>query len=548
MLPNYRVTRMNDSALHRRFSWSLPPLLLVAAWLAWGCSGDNKPSYTQGAGGDLATGGEPSAGTGGDAGSAAGVSGTGGMAGTSGGAGAGSMPTPNAGSGGAPMISCPPAGADLGEAGADDGAPNYPTTCEEVGTEPPPAPPICATVKATRTITNGIPTDESTVDTLNIQSAITACCIGQAVELAPDGDKTAFLSGALTLKPGVSLIIDQGVTLYASRNPRDFGPTCAGTAAGKCNALINITNGKNQGVYGGGTIEGRGDETILGIEPPISWWTQEEALNGDLMAPRLIQVGATPGFVLQGITLHSAPKFHVVVSGTNGFTVWGITIVTNPASPNTDGFDPAGSSNGVIAYNKISTGDDNIAIKGAGPVDNLIIVHNHFGKGHGMSIGSETNAGVKNVKVCDLSLDGTGNGLRIKSDVSRGGEVKNISYRDVCMRGVSNPLVFNPFYDKNATGTLVPYFHDVTLTNVHVLGAGQVTFRGYDESKPFTATLDNVVFDDVANVSYKSGNNVALTYGPGPVNITPTGTNVTVTDNSTPGAAPLDCSNAWVPF
>jgi len=50
------------------------------------------------------------------------------------------------------------------------------------------------------------------------------------------------------------------------------------------------------------------------------------------------------------------------------------------------------------------------------PIDNIVVAHNHFGNGHGMSIGSETNGGVKNVKVCDLSLDGTGNGLRIKSD------------------------------------------------------------------------------------------------------------------------------------
>ena len=51
-----------------------------------------------------------------------------------------------------------------------------------------------------------------------------------------------------------------------------------------------------------------------------------------------------------------------------------------------------------------------------------------------MSIGSETNGGVRNVSVCDLSLDGTDNGLRIKSDASRGGLVQGIYYTDVCIR------------------------------------------------------------------------------------------------------------------
>ena len=38
-----------------------------------------------------------------------------------------------------------------------------------------------------------------------------------------------------------------------------------------------------------------------------------------------------------------------------------------------------------------------------------------------MSIGSNTNGGVRAVRVTDLTIDGADNGLRIKSDRSRGG-------------------------------------------------------------------------------------------------------------------------------
>ena len=178
-------------------------------------------------------------------------------------------------------------------------------------------------------------------------------------------------------------------------------------------------------------------------------------------------------------------------------------------------------------------------------VDNLVIAHNHFGKGHGMSIGSETNIGVKNVKVCDLSLDGTKYGIRIKSDVSRGGLVQGISYTGVCMRNVSQPLVFNPFYTSGATGTLIPDFRDVMLTNVHVLGGGALRLSGYDASHPLTLAMDNVVFDTLPTLN---ASNAAITLGPNPVSILPTGTGVTVSDQITSAAAPLDCSNAWVPF
>jgi hypothetical protein len=63
---------------------------------------------------------------------------------------------------------------------------------------------------------------------------------------------------------------------------------------------------------------------------------------------------------------------------------------------NTDGFDPAQSSNVLLAYSYISTGDDDVAVKsGKGASSNLNFAHNHFYYGHGMSIGSETSGGLE---------------------------------------------------------------------------------------------------------------------------------------------------------
>jgi polygalacturonase len=175
------------------------------------------------------------------------------------------------------------------------------------------------------------------------------------------------------------------------------------------------------------------------------------------------------------------------------------------------------------------------------------VAHNHFGTGHGMSIGSETNGGVKDVKVCDLSLDGTGNGLRIKSDASRGGLVQNVSYTDVCMRNVKDPFVFDAYYS-SATGTLIPNFQDVSLHSVHILGGGTNTFRGYDATHITTISFDNVIMDDAGSATFKD-QDTAFTFGPGPVNFSPsTGTGVTITKNITGTDAPKDCSAAWVTF
>ena len=488
----------------------------------WSCSSDAgvQPS---GAGGNTAG----VAGAGGDVGGAAG----GGMAGA------------GAGIGGA--------AAGMGGAGATGGTlpPIAPPACDAIGAEPT-IPPACATVLATKTVTNGSPSDEI-LDTAAIQAAITECPVGQAVRLATDGDKTAFVSAGLSLKAGVSLWLDTGTTLFASRDPREFDAVvgrCAGNGTGNsaCKHLISVVSPIDSGVVGAGTIDGRGGEVLTG--DTNSWWALEELYDGQLGAPRLIQVTGGTNFVLYGVTIKNAPKFHVVIDSTVGYKVWGITVSAPSDSPNTDGVDPSRAKNGVIAYSKISTGDDNIAVKGGGPglVDGLLVAHNHFGKGHGMSIGSETNGGVRNVSVCDLSLDGTDNGLRIKSDASRGGLVQGVVYTDVCIRNSRHPLVFDSYYS-SATGTAIPDFRDIVLNNVHVLGAGgSNTFRGWDAAHPVGITLNNVVFDSPPTTINASNANIVL--GPGAVNITPAGTGVTVTDQVTGSAVPRVCDDAWTTF
>ena len=123
------------------------------------------------------------------------------------------------------------------------------------------------------------------------------------------------------------------------------------------------------------------------------------------------------------ITLRNSPGFHVSVGMTDGFTAWGVKIMTPKTARNTDGIDPGSSRNITIAYSYINTGDDDVCLKpahGAG-VENMSVLHNHFYAGHGMSIGSGTDGGVDHLLVDDLTIDGADNGLRIKSDPSRGG-------------------------------------------------------------------------------------------------------------------------------
>jgi polygalacturonase len=508
--------------------------LLVAACALWGALGcSSKPdvaSPISASGGVAAlSGGQPGDAAGGDPGSGGASEASGGNAsGGSSASGGAAVGTGGSGSGGTPAFSA---------------------TCDDLGPEPT-IPPACATLAAPKTATNGVLDDDSTLDTSTIQDAIDACPAGQSVQLVTDGARNAFVSGALFLRNGVTLWLDAGVTLYASHNPRDFdakaGQCGLNGSNGNCYALINATAVLDAGVMGAGAIDGRGGEPVTG--DTRTWWELETVYDGGLAAPRLIQTGACTNFTIYQITLRNAPKFHVGLTTTNGFKVWGITINTPDAAPNTDGIDPYASRNGIIAYNKITTGDDNIAIKGSGAVTNLVIAHNHFGTGHGMSIGSETYGGVSNVQVCDLSLDGTHNGLRIKSDSSCGGPVQGITYTDVCMRAVAHPLVFTPYYSSD-TGTMIPDYRQIALKNVRILGTSSSSsiLRGYDAAHPLTISFDNVVFDNPTGATFTTLD-AQISLGPGPVNFTPTGSNVVVTSNITGTDPPRACDDAWVTF
>ena len=121
------------------------------------------------------------------------------------------------------------------------------------GLEPSLPSTVCATLSASLRKNSGglldssidAPPANSQPDTARIQAAIAACPAGQAVKLVTGSQsENAFLSGPLSLSGSVSLWIDAGVTLFASRKPSDYQivgkNNCGETASSDngCNALI----------------------------------------------------------------------------------------------------------------------------------------------------------------------------------------------------------------------------------------------------------------------------------------------------------------------
>ncbi len=399
--------------------------------------------------------------------------------------------------------------------------------------------------------------DEQKLDTRRIQSAIDRCDggRGRAVVLKAAGSARAFLIGPITLKTGVTLVVDTNAIVFGSRDPKvyDMDGRC-GTVDEKghgCKALISSDKANGVAIMGPGTIDGRGWAKLLGKN--VSWWDlaqDAKVRNLSQSCPRLIVLTQTNDAVLYDLTLKNSGNFHVVFDRGNGFTVWGIRIDTrDPRARNTDGIDPMSAKNVTITHNYINTGDDNVAVKaGNKPSSQMTVSHNHFYRGHGMSIGSETDGGASAIRVFDLSIEGADNGLRIKSNSARGGLVHDIEYRDVCIRRTKNVIEMDTHYTASAktTGDLIPEFRDIRLKDVRVLDGGKVILEGYDAPRRLAMVFDNVVFDDPSKMNV-SASHVTIVRGPGPMNLAIPGEDVQLT--GTPSDAPPNsCAGKFVPM
>jgi polygalacturonase len=259
---------------------------------------------------------------------------------------------------------------------------------------------------------------------------------------------------------------------------------------------------------GDGTIDGRGGEKILG--QPVFWWelAEQSRKGGNQNNPRLVALTRCNNFTLYRIALRNSPNFHVSYSGGDGFSVWGVKVWSPKNARNTDGIDPGNSTNVTIAHSWLHTGGDQVAIKAGrpnqkepAPTTHMTIAHNRFYTGHGMSIGSETDGGASAIRVTDLSIDGADNGIRIKSNSSRGGVVRDIVYEDVCIRDTKNPIFMDTNYSFTGTDRdKIPDFKEIALRNIRIQGGGKVTLDGFDAAYPLDMNLDNVFFDNPAAI------------------------------------------------
>ncbi len=157
--------------------------------------------------------------------------------------------------------------------------------------------------------------------------------------------------------------------------------------------------------------------------------------------------------------MQNSPKYHFVPTDCEDVIISNVTIFAPETAANTDAIDPSVCRNVLITKCRIDVGDDNVAIKSGRTMqgrefacENITVTDCTFLHGHGMSIGSETIGGVRNVTVRNCTFENTQYGLRIKSLRGRGGVVENISYSNITMQNVDPAITLSSYYIFNTNG------------------------------------------------------------------------------------------------
>lgn len=357
--------------------------------------------------------------------------------------------------------------------------------------------------------------DGQTQDTAAIQKALDACSMaGGGTVKFPAG---VYLSRPITLHGNnMTLEVDAGATLQATTNYADFMKAPGVWYTGHSNddfiPFIVGTNLTGLTITGGGTIDGGG----------AAWWDEAEKARErvpgyPLPRPNLMRLIDCQDLRVENIRLQNSPKANLEIVDSDEVLCSNVTIVNPAHSANTDGINPIDSADVLITKCTFDTGDDDIAIKAQRPVkgrkfscDHITVTDCTFLHGHGMSVGSETSGGLRNLLVKDCTFENTENGLRLKSARGKGGLVEGVLFEDITMTNVDPAITFTSYYTFNSAQDPVqkavpdddrmqpvtpktPVFRDIRVRNVTATcqhGAGMIV--GLPEK-----FITDVVFENV---------------------------------------------------
>ncbi|XP_066333294.1 polygalacturonase ADPG2-like [Miscanthus floridulus] len=199
-------------------------------------------------------------------------------------------------------------------------------------------------------------------------------------------------------------------------------------------------------VNGGGAVDGNGE----------TWWKTSCKTNKALPckeAPTALSFHFCTSLRVQDLKVVDSQQIHVSIEDCTGVQLTGLSITAPGTSPNTDGIHITRSNDVQVTNCEIKTGDDCLSIESG--THNLHVSQVVCGPGHGISIGSlgddNSRAEVSGITIDSVQLYGTTNGARIKTYQGGSGYAKDITFQNMVMYNVTNPIIIDQNYCDKAT-------------------------------------------------------------------------------------------------
>lgn len=311
------------------------------------------------------------------------------------------------------------------------------------------------------------PADGKTYATEQIQQAVNAAgkCNGKAV--LPKGK---YLVGSIFLPSNIEFHLEPGAELIGTTEESKYKvipSRVAGVEMEWPAGVLNVIGQKDVQITGEGTINGQGPfwwnkywgtDRKGGMRKGYTEKGLRWAVDYDCTRPRNIIVMDSENIELSDLISVQSGFWNVHICYSKHVHITGLKMGENNG-PSTDGIDIDSCKDVLVERCEISCNDDSICIKSGRDADGLrvnricedILIRDcRLLAGSGITLGSETSGGMRNIRVENIEYNGTAAGFRIKSARTRGGVIENVSVKHLRMKNVANPFSFqlnwNPSY------------------------------------------------------------------------------------------------------
>lgn len=266
-----------------------------------------------------------------------------------------------------------------------------------------------------------------------------------------------LLNGPIHLKSHMELHLMKGAKLCFGSNPDDYLPVVKtsweGTFIMNYSPFIYAYDQTDIAITGEGTIDGESSDTwanwraIQREDQLLSRDMNHHNVPVDLrifgkghfLRPQFIQFFNCKNILVEDVRLEDSPFWCLHILRSTSVRIRRVKFEAR--NVNNDGIDTEYAEDVIIEDVHFNNNDDNVAVKAGrdheGRASDMqtknIVVRNCFFKGlHGVVIGSEMSAGVKDVFVENCGFDGyVKRGIYLKSNRDRGGTIENIYCRNL---------------------------------------------------------------------------------------------------------------------